>query len=93
MAKHYSVPHPGWNEPGFVRDDCPDEKATAEFVVFGNGRELWRSGSVKKSDPPKRVELTITGVRKLTLKTSGPEANASRTQADWVEPVVSKHDE
>jgi hypothetical protein len=73
-------------------DDRSDENASAQFLIFGDGKELWRSGTLKKSDQPKSVEFTIAGVRKLTLKISSPEQNANRTQADWIEPKVSKRD-
>jgi len=71
-------------------DDRSEALATTEFLVLGDGRELWRSGLMKKSGPPKSVKLTITGVHKLTLKNSAPEPDAKRTQADWLAPVVSR---
>jgi len=73
-------------------DDHSDENATAEFLIYGDGRELWRSGTLNKSSQLKSVELSIAGVRKLTLKTIRSEPNSIRTQTDWFEPKVSKPD-
>ncbi len=64
----------------------------AEFVILGDGRELWRSGALRKSDEPKLAEVNIAGVRRLVLRSSGGAEGArrNRPQADWVEPKVAK---
>jgi hypothetical protein len=67
------------------------ENSIAEFEVVGDGKELWRSGALKKSDPPKCVEVNIPGVRKLVLRTTGEggsRGRPNRAQADWVEPKI-----
>ena len=64
--------------------------ATAEFLVIGDGQELWRSSTLKQSDEPKSVDIKIIGVNKLILRTTGAGGRRNRTQADWAEPKVSK---
>jgi hypothetical protein len=71
-------------------DSSASDSATAEFLVIGDGRELWRSGEMKKSDEPKPVDVKITGVNKLVLRTTGAGDKRNRAQADWAEPKVSK---
>ncbi len=50
-------------------DDASGDGATAEFVVLGDGKELWRSGEMKKTDSPQPVEIKVAGIHKLTLRT------------------------
>ena len=65
--------------------------ATIEFFVAGDGKELWNSGQMKSGDEPKSFEIEITGVKALTLRTSGGGGGRrSRAQADWVDPKVSR---
>jgi hypothetical protein len=71
-------------------DDSSGTNATAEFLVIGDGKELWRSGELKKSDAPKSVEVSITGVHKLTLRTTSAGGRRNRIQADWAESKISR---
>ncbi len=64
--------------------------SAAEFVVVGDGKELWRSGALAKTDSPKPVEVGITGVRKLVLRVTGSGERRTRAQADWAEPKVMR---
>jgi hypothetical protein len=38
------------------------------FALIGDGKELWNSGAVKKSDAPKPVNVAIAGVKRLVLR-------------------------
>jgi hypothetical protein len=71
-------------------DDTSNDQAAIEFVVLGDGRELWRSGQLKKNGAPKGIEVNLTGVHQLTLRTIGNNDDEKRSQADWAEPQVSK---
>jgi hypothetical protein len=65
----------------------------ARFVVFGDGRELWRSESLKASDPSASVDVNISGVEKLILRTESAEQGRGRRgrgRVVWGEPIVSK---
>jgi hypothetical protein len=64
--------------------------AAAEFIVLGDGRELWRSGVVKRGDLPKPLSVTITGVNRLVLRTVNPGREESKGQADWVAPRLKR---
>jgi hypothetical protein len=63
-----------------------------EFFVSGDGKELWQSGPLQRTDDPKSVELDVSGVNKLTLRSTGGGGGGrrGRAQADWVEPKVWK---
>jgi len=64
--------------------------ASLEFIVLGDGKELWRSAQIKSGNDPVPVHIDITGVRALTLQVKGP-GRRSRLQADWVEPRLESH--
>jgi len=71
-------------------DSNASENASAEFIVLGDGKELWRSGVLKKSDGAKPVQISITNVHRLVLRMVGADERRGRAQADWAEPVVSR---
>ena len=70
-----------------VDDGTINQNGTVEFIVLGDGKELWRSGAMKKSDAAKQLKIEIAGVRHLVLRVTGgvespgPQA---RVLADWV---------
>jgi hypothetical protein len=77
-------------------DDATGEQlanTTVEFVVSGDGKELWRSGPMKKSDPAKTAEVDMSGISILSLKVEGPQATGYRRGgivAGWVDAVVKR---
>ena len=60
-------------------DDASD--GAVEFAVYGDGRELWRSGAVKRGDAAKPFDVSLAGVSLLRLTTEGD----ARARGDWVE--------
>jgi hypothetical protein len=64
-----------------VDDATQDAAGSVEFVVAGDGKELWRSGEMKKSEAAKGVSVNVAGVERLTLRVAGGEG--SRVFADW----------
>jgi hypothetical protein len=61
-----------------------------EFTILGDGKELWSSGLLKKSDHPKKAEVAITGVRRLVLRVTGSGGRRGREQGDWADPKLSR---
>ncbi|MDQ2920981.1 MAG: NPCBM/NEW2 domain-containing protein [Acidobacteriota bacterium] len=74
-----------------VDDGNNNERASVEFVVLGDGKELWRSGVLKKSDGAKPVRIDITGVQRLVLRVTGGGDTSGRTQSDWSEARIANH--
>jgi hypothetical protein len=66
-------------------DEASSDNAGVEFILLADGQELWRSGTMKKTDCPKSVDVNIAGVRKLILKNTG---SGHHTQADWITPKL-----
>ncbi len=76
-----------------VDDATGNQNATIEFVVLGDGKELWRSGAMKKADAAKPLQIDITGVRRLVLRVSGGgegQGQQARILADWVNATLQK---
>lgn len=77
-----------------VDDGSPDE-TLLEFVVAGDGREIWRSGPMRKSDGVKPVRLDVGGVRRLSLRVLSASAGemdpwrSYRLQGDWADARLS----
>src|SRR5262249_43289499 len=65
----------------------------AQFLVLGDGKELWQSDSLKPSDPPAAIDVDISKVEKLLLRTSSGEQGRGRRgrgRIVWGDPTVSK---
>jgi hypothetical protein len=75
-----------------VDDGSPDD-VRLDFILVGNGRELWRSGPLKIVDGLKPVQISIAGVRSLILKVSSMDEidrrRRWRIQGDWVDAQVT----
>jgi beta-galactosidase len=55
----------------------------AEFVLYGDGRELWRSGVMKRGDPAKAFDVSLAGVGLARLATEA--AGGASACGAWVE--------
>ena len=73
-----------------IDDATQNAEASVEFVVVADGKELWRSGAMKKSDVAKPVRLDIAGVERLVLRVTGSSGEGGRDLADWAEAKVMK---
>jgi hypothetical protein len=72
-------------------DDRSGESAAAEFIVLGDGMQLWQSGVIKRGGAPQAVSLDVSGVQRLTLQTrSAEEGKARRSQINWLIPTLTK---
>ncbi|KJF43568.1 hypothetical protein LH29_10610 [Draconibacterium sediminis] len=65
-------------------DDANGKEGNVEFVLIGDGRELWKSGWVKKSDPGQKVSVDIRQVKRLTLRVNRGEGGNTGDQSEWV---------
>jgi alpha-galactosidase len=76
-----------------VDDGTMNQNASIEFVVLADGKELWRSGALKKSDAAKPLKLEVAGVRHLVLRVTGGgegQGPQARILADWVDARVTR---
>ncbi|MBN1818748.1 MAG: NPCBM/NEW2 domain-containing protein, partial [Sedimentisphaerales bacterium] len=68
-----------------VDDEVGRSPASVEFIVFGKGKILWRSGIMKAGDPPRKVEVLVRGVKQLGLIASEGSDGNHFDHADWAE--------
>ena len=60
-----------------------------EFIVLGDGRELWRSGTVQ-AGAAKSFSVSLAGVDRLELKTQVATQNGNGTWGLWLDPTLSR---
>ncbi|MCM3903515.1 MAG: NPCBM/NEW2 domain-containing protein [Pyrinomonadaceae bacterium] len=67
-----------------IDDEHNNQDSIVEFVVLGDGKELWNSGELKKADGAKAVKVDVKNVRKLMLRVKRA-GEGGRVHADWVD--------
>jgi alpha-galactosidase len=65
-------------------DDGNGKDGNVNFIVSGDGKELWQSGWVKMSDSTIPVSLDVSKVKKLSLRVNRGEGGGTGDQAEWV---------
>ena len=75
-----------------VDDATNNQSAAIEFMVLGDGKELWRSGPMKKSDSAKAMKIEVAGVQHLVLRVTGGESQGpqARILADWLNALLTR---
>ena len=70
-----------------VNDQGGNEVGEVEFRAIADGKPLWNSGTIRKGDGGKPVELRLAGVRRLVLEVDPLGSNHS-DHAVWADPVI-----
>ncbi len=70
-----------------VDDNANNGAASIEFLVFGDGRELWHSGVCKWRDKPRECRVELLGVKILELVVTDAGDNVSFDHANWADAV------
>src|SRR5437763_6458101 len=76
-----------------IDDATTNQNAGVEFVVLGDGKEVWRSGALKKSDAAKALKIDVAGTHRLVLRVTGSgetQSPQARILADWVNAIVAR---
>jgi alpha-galactosidase len=70
-------------------DDSPPErernKATAEFIIYADGKEIWKSGVMKAGDKARKVEVSLKGISILQLFTEDAGDGIIGDRTDWAD--------
>lgn len=66
-------------------DDNAGGKPSLAFKIVGDGKVLFKTGIMKPGDAAKRVEVPLTGIKRLLLKVESPEDSTSHDHANWAE--------
>ena len=59
--------------------------ASVEFMLIGDGKELWQSGVMRASEAAKECSVELAGVKALTLKVSDAGDGMDWDHADWAD--------
>ena len=70
-------------------DDEVGDKGSVEFRVLGDGKVLWTSGIMRGQNPPKAVDVDLTGVKTLTLVVDDAKDGEANDHADWANTVIT----
>jgi tetratricopeptide (TPR) repeat protein len=60
------------------------------FTVRGDGRELFRSPTLRVTSLAEAVKVNVAGVKQLELLVEGAESHVHHAWAIWAEPVVTR---
>lgn len=74
-------------------DDEVDGRGHAEFLVYGDGKLLWRSGFVTGKDEPKTCDIELDCIKRLVLRMDeGPEGYG-HDHGDWADAKITLYGE
>ena len=68
-----------------VDDNAGNARASLEFQVLGDGRELWRSGVCRWQDAPRDCRVELAGITNLELIVTDAGDGLEFDHADWAE--------
>ena len=68
-----------------VDDEVTGKPIGIRFSVNGDGRDLWKSGAMKKGDAAEKADVDVTGVKTLVLVVENEGDNIAYDHADWAE--------
>ena len=64
------------------------QRASVEFVVIGDDKELWKSGLMRAGDAPKACSVDLTGVKVLELLVNDGGNGTDFDHADWADAKI-----
>jgi hypothetical protein len=69
--------------------DSAVEVADVTFSVFGDGRLLWQSPVITRSEKdPQITTIDIKGIKEISLQVSAM-GNISSDHANWLNPIIT----
>ncbi len=70
-------------------DDEVGDQGNAEFLVYGDGKLLWRSGFLTGKDAAKACDVSLEGIKRLLLVLSAGPEGYGNDHADWLDAKFS----
>ncbi len=71
-------------------DDAASAWGVVEFYLIGDGKPLFASGPVRGDDPPRDVQVPVSGVERLTLRVDFAENADVGDWANWASARLIK---
>jgi hypothetical protein len=72
-----------------IDDEYKNAEGAVEFTALGDGKELWRSGELKKADGPRQLKVDVRNVRRLMLRVKRA-GEGGRIHADFADAKLVK---
>jgi alpha-galactosidase len=66
-------------------DDAAGDPASVTFTIYGDGRKLWESGTMKSGDAAKPVDLDVRGLNNLLLIVGNAGDGVSCDHGNWAD--------
>ena len=68
-----------------VDDHASNAMASVEFIISGDGHELWRSGVCRPGKKPRDCRVKLAGIKSLELEVTDADDGSSYDHADWAD--------
>jgi alpha-galactosidase len=65
------------------------DQASIEFIVLGDGKELYNSGLCKLGEEPRICDVALKGVKLLVLTVTGGDNGMAYDHANWAEAKIT----
>ena len=72
-----------------VNDTGGNEDGTVVFIIKAGGKTLFDSGTMTRGDKPKKVDLDITGIKRLMLIANDAGDDINSDHAMWADVTVA----
>lgn len=69
-------------------DEVGAHKGHVQFLLFGDGKEIWKSQVLRSGDPAESVKVSLTGIKELTLIVDGGDST-DFDHADWADAEIT----
>lgn len=71
-----------------VDDEVKKGDGSVDFIVIGDDKTLWQSGTMRSGDSPKKVYVATKGVERLVLQVTSADDGLNSDHADWGDAFV-----
>jgi alpha-galactosidase len=71
-----------------VDDETKPNQGSVVFRISGDGRELWKSKTMKTGRAPEKVEVSLKGIKTLLLSVGDAGNGIDYDHADWADAVI-----
>jgi len=68
-----------------IDDEVKGQKPAVEFIVYGDGKQLWSSKIMYSGDPAKLCNIQLNGIKKVELVVTDGGNGEYYDHADWVD--------
>lgn len=71
-----------------IDDEVTDGNPAVEFKVIGDGKELWKSGIMRRGNAAKEVKVDVRGVKLLQLEVTDGGNGRDYDHANWADARI-----